>query len=144
MDNDSIVYTNSDKGLGICAIEFKNYVQWGLKHLTNKTYYEFMTEEQAWTEILQLRQNIFQWTVDSRGEVVDEVVECIRESMDKSMKDPFAYFVVVPKIHKPEPMGSKTRGSPQTVAAYHTRWDSELMKLFNPWLRVNLFIFLTQ
>ena len=54
MDNDSIVYTNSDKGLGICAIEFKNYIQWGLTHLANKTYYKFMTEEQAWTELYKL------------------------------------------------------------------------------------------
>ena len=110
MDNDSIVYTNSDKGLGICAIELENYIKWGLKHLTNKTCYEQMTEEQAWEEILQLKQDIFQWTVDSRGEVDDEIIECIRAAMDKSMKDPFAYFYVMPKIHKPGPMGSKTRG----------------------------------
>ena len=53
-DNDLIVYTNSDKGLGIYAVEFKNYIQWGLKHLTNTTYYKFMPEEQAWTELYHL------------------------------------------------------------------------------------------
>jgi len=42
--------------------------------------------------------------------VDDEIVECIRAAIDKAMKDPFAYFYVMPKIHKPGPMGSKTRG----------------------------------
>jgi hypothetical protein len=31
-----IAYTNSDTGLGICAVESTKYIQWCLKHLTNK------------------------------------------------------------------------------------------------------------
>ena len=56
-----------------------------------------MSEEQAWTEIKQLKQDIFQWILENRGCIDDEVVECIRASMDKSMKDPFAYFYVISK-----------------------------------------------
>ena len=131
MDSDSIVYTNSDKELGICAIELKNYIQWGLKHLTNKTCYELMTEEQPREEILLLKQDIFQWTVDSRGEVDNEIVKCIRSAMDKAMKDPFTYFYVMPKIHKPGPICSKTRGvSSDCDSLPHTlgQWVDETLQ----------------
>ena len=121
VNNDPIVYTNSDKGLGICAVEFKNYIHWGLKHLTHNTYHKFMTEEQAWSEIYQLKQDIFQWTVDSRGDVNKQIVECIKASMEKATKDPFIYFYLIPKIHTPGPMGSKTRGvSSDCVSLPHT------------------------
>ena len=90
MNNDSIVYTKSDKGLGIYAVEFSNYIQLGLKESTNKTYYEFTTEEQAWTEIYQLKQDIIQRTVNSRGDVDKEIVEYIKTSMKTATKDSFA------------------------------------------------------
>ena len=100
-----------------------------------------MTEEQAWTEIYQLKQDMFQWTVDSRGDIGGKIVDCIRASMDKTTKDPFAYFYVIPKIHKPGLMGSKTRGvSSDCGSLSHTlgEWVS------NPWLGVNPFTSPTQ
>ena len=51
--------------------------------------------------------------------------------MDKSMKDPFAYFYVMPKIHKPGPMGSKTRGvSSDCGSLPHTlgQWVDETLQ----------------
>ena len=62
----------------------------GLKHLKNKTCYELISEEQAWTEINHHKQDIFQWAVDSRGSGGNEIVEYIRASMAEAMKDPFA------------------------------------------------------
>ena len=87
--------------------------------MKNKTYYKFMLEEQAWTKINQLKQDIFQWTVNSRGNIDDKIVENMRASMDEAMENPFAYFYVMPKIHKPGPMSSKPGVSLQSVVAYH-------------------------
>ena len=45
--NDKIVYTNSDKGLGIAAVELHKYIKWGLKHLQDSSTYAIIPEELA-------------------------------------------------------------------------------------------------
>jgi hypothetical protein len=78
-----------------------------------------MPKEQALAVINQLKQDRFQWTVGIRGSVNNIIVECIRASMYKSMKDPFAYFYVMPKTHKEGLMCSNLGMFLQTVEASH-------------------------
>ena len=123
MKGDSIVYTKNDKGLGMYAVVLRTYIHMCLKNLTNKNKFYVISEEQAWAEIKQLQQDIFQWTLDIRGYIDDKVVECIRAFMDKSTKDPFAYLYVMPKIHNKGPIVSKPRGvSSDCGSLPHTLW----------------------
>ena len=57
--DDSIVYTNADKGLGLAGVELQKYIGWGLKHLTDTTTYRIIPEEaEAWADIHTLRDDI--------------------------------------------------------------------------------------
>ena len=131
--DDQIVYTVADKGLGICAVGLHKYMKWCIKHLKDPSSYEILTEEQAWKDIHLLKESIYKWTVKFRPEIGDDAVQYIRKKLRKDILDPFAYFYVMPKIHKPGPKGSKTRpvsSSCNSLQQPLSKWLNEILLPF--------------
>jgi hypothetical protein len=89
---ESIVYSNSDKGLGIAAVDLKRYIECGLKHVKDGETYGIIPEEQVWNNIRQLKREIFSCTAENKSSLADEVVECIRNKLEENLKDPFSHF----------------------------------------------------
>ena len=106
---DQLVFTNADKGLGICAMKLPIYIGWCLKHLKDTTTYTLITKEQAWQDTYKLKEEILEWTSKYHKVIGRDAASYIQEGTHKNFKDPFAYFYVMPKIHKAGPMGNKTR-----------------------------------
>ena len=70
-ENDKIVYTNRDNGLGIAAVELYKYIQWG-------STYEIISEEKAWAEVRELKEEKYRWTIKHRASISDDAVSYIR------------------------------------------------------------------
>ena len=100
--NDNILYCNSDKGLGPVGVKLNWYIEHGLKHLTNSTNYEIVSEQQALSDVRELRRTIYEWTFKYRGckIITDGQISYIRKKMDEAMEDPFGYFYLLIKLHK--------------------------------------------
>ena len=95
-------------------------------------------EEQVLAGINQLKQDISQWTIDSIGSVDNKVDKYIMASMDKFIRNMFAYFYAMPKIHKEGPMGSNTSGVSSDCGSLPHTLEQWVDKLCSPWLRVKL------
>ena len=104
--DDSIVYTNADKGLGLAGVELQKYIGWGLKHLTDTTTYRIIPEAEAWADIHTLRDDILRWTFRHRKSLSPEATKFLRKKLDENMKEPFGYFYLMPKLHK-TPMSTR-------------------------------------
>ena len=104
-ENDKIVYTNRDNGLGIAAVELYKYIQWGLKHLRDPSTYEIIPEEKAWTEVRELKKEIYHWTVKHRASISDDAVSYIRAKLDKHIDNPFSYFLSNAKTSQAQTTG---------------------------------------
>ena len=110
MADDSIAYTYSDKGLVICAIELEVYIRdWCLKHLCDTSTYQIIPAEQAWTEAAELYRSISGWITKYNAAIGNDAAHYLWSKLVENSKEPFGFFYVMPKIHKPGPKGSKTR-----------------------------------
>ena len=99
--DDSIIYAHSDKNLGPVAIELTRYVQDGLSHLSDSSTYTLLTETEALQEDNELRASILQWCTHYYKQVPLQVRKYIRQNLDDTKNDPFGYFYLLYKIHKP-------------------------------------------
>ena len=59
-DNKDIVILSADKGLGPVGVNTKQYIAWGMKHITDETTYSIISSEQAHMEANELYNSIFQ------------------------------------------------------------------------------------
>ena len=100
VSNDKIVITNADKGLGTVAISTADYIKYGLKHLMDDTTYKLISEEQAFTDIRSLRDEIYKWTFEHRSALSDDAAKFIRKRLVDTIDDPFGYFYLLIKLHK--------------------------------------------
>ena len=122
-----MVYASADKNLGPVAIELVRYILDGLKHLKDKKTYKLISEEQAQEEIKKLRRNILTWTFKWRPSLSASAVEYIRDKLDSSATDPFGYFYLLYKIHKPtlstRPVCSDCASTPHALG----QWVDEML-----------------
>ena len=98
--DDSIVYCNSDKGLGPVGVTLKWYQKEGLKHLNNKNNYEIISEATALDDAHELRMKILFWLAEHRDALDDNAVKYIRKKLKDTKEDPFGYFYLLIKLHK--------------------------------------------
>lgn len=96
------VFANSDKGLGICGIEFDSYVEDALRnHLLVETDYRRLTEEEAWTRVREVHQSIVNWLRTHHCRLNGKAAAYIAGKMQESLeKDPFGKFYTLYKLHK--------------------------------------------
>ena len=99
--DDNIIIANADKGLGPCSVTYEQYVNDALVHLKDATTYAQLTEAEATTAAANTCSMISEWCTKHRNKgVTVNDVKYIRKALSKN-KDPFGYFYVMYKIHKP-------------------------------------------
>ena len=91
--NPEVTIAPANKNLGPIGINTKQYIEWGLKHLQDESTYETLSEAKAFSDVKTLCKEIFDWTRRHRKQLTNEVVHYIRHHLDKSIKDPFGYFL---------------------------------------------------
>lgn len=135
--DDMTVIATADKGLGPCEVSVERYGKDGLKHIEDESTYEILSEAEAWKEVRQLKIDIMAWldqyqpyqkhekrgTRPGAGALKRKQVQYIRFKTNDSMKtDPFAYFYLMYKIHKPtlstRPVSSQSGSVSYAIAQY--------------------------
>lgn len=94
----------TDKGLGPCMIEYERYVEFCLKHLSDSSTYETITEEQATEAASRIAYDIRAWVSSWRSTkppVLDIAsAKYILKKTADNMEDPQGYFYGMFKVHK--------------------------------------------
>ena len=81
-------------------VEVPCYIKDALVHLSNTKTYQIISEEQGKRDIIDLKWEIFAWTIDHRRVLSKTVVAYIRKKLEISMEDLFGYFYLLYKLHK--------------------------------------------
>jgi hypothetical protein len=95
-----LLFPDTDKGLGPCAVFFDQYVEDGLVHLKNEKVYERLTEQAAYDAIEQLRTEIEEWLVKYKQCIPLKARQFIRHHIRENQDNPFGQFYIMYKIHK--------------------------------------------
>ena len=98
--NKNVTILAADKGLGPVGVDTKQYIEWGLKHLTDTTTYTLLTEPYARTTADNLYKTIHNWTLQHHQEVGSDTIKYIRRHIETTRHDPFGYFYLLAKLHK--------------------------------------------
>lgn len=98
--NPNVIIASADKGLGPVGVDTKQYIEWGMKHLSDASTYTIISEEVAHADTTTLRREIFHWTQRHRNSITEESVHYIRHHLETTNKDPFGYFYLLIKLHK--------------------------------------------
>jgi hypothetical protein len=98
--NPDITIMAADKNLGPVGINTSQYIEWGMKHLSDKSTYNILTNEEASEAAKTLSKEIFDWTCRFSKTLDIDTVKYIRHQLDKTSKDPFRYFYLLVKLHK--------------------------------------------
>ena len=107
MDYPSLMFPNTDKGLGPCAVEYDQYVTDCLKHLQDEKVYKQLSEEEATVAIQKLSDQIFDW-LDKYEEILPpQAYKFILHHLKENFPSPYGQFYILYKIHK----GKKDDGS---------------------------------
>ena len=100
-NNDSIVYAHSDKNLGPIAIKLTCYIHDSLHHLKDSSTYTILSKTQALQEDSELQELILQWCANNYKVVPRSIRQYIIKHLEQTKDDPFGYFYLLDKIHKP-------------------------------------------
>lgn len=128
--NDDTVFAHADKNLGPVGLKIPRYIKDGLHHLTDPEAYEIISAEAGAEAINELRSEIIEWTYKYGGIISDDATKYIRSKVRESMDDPYGYFYLLYKIHKPKlstrPVCSDCASMPHSLG----QWiDEELQPL---------------
>ena len=74
-------------------VDVPRYIKDALVHLSNTETYQIISEEQGKRDIIDLKWEIFAWTIDHRRVLSKTVVAYIRKKLD-------GYFYLLYKLHK--------------------------------------------
>jgi hypothetical protein len=100
LDDPTLLFPDTDKGLGPCAVEYSQYVEDCLVHLRNDECYKMLTEEEAQLEVTQLTEKIELWLKKYKRVLGKHAVGYIENHIKSNSSSPFGQFYVLYKIHK--------------------------------------------
>jgi hypothetical protein len=100
LNNCNLLFPDSDKGLGPCAVIYDQYVHDCLHHLNDHTTYQRLTREEAFTHSGKMEESIQSWLLHNRKHLNKMDIKFIRYHMYTNQKQPFGQFYTTYKIHK--------------------------------------------
>eukprot|EP00956_Cyclotella_meneghiniana_P035384 scaffold114353_cov73-Cyclotella_meneghiniana.AAC.1 len=102
LNDPELIFPETDKGLGPCAVTYDQYVEACLKHLRNTEYYDILTEEEARQGIEELEILIEAWLHDYnyKKSIGEHAHKFIQQHMIANAASPFGQFYALFKIHK--------------------------------------------
>ncbi len=99
-NNTTLLFPNSDKGLGPCAVTYDQYVHDSLTHLRDPTTYLQLSKEEALQRTSQLYSTISIWLETHRQHLDKMDIKYIQHHMTNNRHNPFGQFYLTYKIHK--------------------------------------------
>jgi hypothetical protein len=99
-EDPTLLFPETDKGLGPCAVTYDQYVEDCLIHLQNKTCYQQLSEEEAMDTATILDKEIKAWLKKYKHAIGKNAVRYIEEHIKANNKSPFGQFYILYKIHK--------------------------------------------
>jgi hypothetical protein len=102
----NLLFPDTDKGLGPCAVTYEQYVQDGLKHLNDATTWAPITADEAAALAVSLEAQVESWLETHDLALSEMETKYIRNHIKANRKDPFGYFYLLYKIHK-EPISTR-------------------------------------
>ena len=98
--NQEIIIAQSDKGLGPCAVDLERYIKDGIRHISDESSYEIISEEQGAKDIDDLELEIQNWLLENEGNVLKMHANYIRQQLKKTRENPYGYAYQLYKLHK--------------------------------------------
>jgi hypothetical protein len=96
----TLLFPETDKGLGPCAVEYDQYVEDVLIHLRDESIYKRLSKEEAFSAVAALETEIKDWLRRHRGEIGSEATAYISNGLKTNADSPFGQFYILYKIHK--------------------------------------------
>jgi hypothetical protein len=96
----TLLFPDSDKGLGPCAVTYDQYVEDALIHLQDKEIYRQLTREEALHQMATVKDTINSWIEKHHKTVGKQTTQYIRHHMANNSEHPFGQFYIMYKIHK--------------------------------------------
>jgi uncharacterized protein (DUF2267 family) len=81
INDNNLLFPDTDKGLGPCAVTYNQYVQDVLRHLSNGDVYQRLTENEATQLANDLRSEIEKWLEDYKHWIEAGPAHCISSHM---------------------------------------------------------------
>jgi hypothetical protein len=100
INENNLLFPDTDKGLGPCTVTYNQYVQDILRHLSNEDVYQRLTENEATQLANNLRSEIEKWLEDYKRWIEAGPAHCISSHMAKNATSPSGQFYILYKIHK--------------------------------------------
>jgi hypothetical protein len=100
LDDPTLLFPDTDKGLGPCAVEYSQYVEDCLVHLRNEECYQPLSEEEAESEVSQLTEKIELWLKKYKQILGKHAVGYIENHIKVNSNSPLGQFYILYKIHK--------------------------------------------
>jgi hypothetical protein len=99
-EDPSLLFPETDKGLGPCSVTFDQYVEDCLVHLCNQQCYTRLSEDEAMAEVAMLEDKIEKWLDKYELTIGRMATKYIRKHLGANRKSPFGQFYILYKIHK--------------------------------------------
>ena len=96
----NLIFPDSDKGLGPCAVTYNQYIHDCLLNLNDTTTYLRLTKEDAYTNSLQITNTIQSWLLKNRKYIDKNDRKYISHHLHTNQRLPFGQFYLTYKIHK--------------------------------------------
>ena len=100
-DDTNLIFPDTDKGLGPCAVTYDQYVTDALIHLTDTTVFERLSQEEAWECAHTIEQDIQSWLKSHKKALDKDAIAYIEDHLRRNRHAPFGKFYTMYKIHKP-------------------------------------------
>ena len=129
-ENKTILIASADKNLGPVGIETEQYIKLGLDHLLDTSTYKLLTERDAHQDALDLKTEIYDWTVWNRKALTDDETHFIHHHLDQAERDPHGYFYLLIKLHKEKVSGRPVCSDCGSLPHALGRWvDAQLQPI---------------
>ena len=99
-NNHNLLFPDSDKGLGPCAVTYDQYVTDCLIHLTDTSTYSRLTKNEALSATNAIYDDINAWIKRHRRSLDPMDIKFINHHMQVNQANPFGQFYATYKIHK--------------------------------------------
>ena len=106
----NLVFPDTDKGLGPCAVTYDQYIRDALVHLKDPTVFKQLSKEEAWAKAQLIENNIRSWLTSHKKAIDKDAANYIEDHLRRNRHAPFGKFYTTYKIHKQRtPTGFPTR-----------------------------------
>ena len=114
LDNRSLLFPDTDKGLGPCAVTYDQYVADALCHLRDPSIHQQLSSSEAHLLADNAASAIESWTTDFKDVLDPMDTSYIHHQLAKNSSSPFAQFYILYKIHKPKKADGRWSTRPVT------------------------------